>query len=319
MAMHKKRIFDKLTANYAAVTGVSNAYVCPLCLRSTFSSVRDPGLSWDHVPPQSIGGRLQLPVCSGCNWTAGRTIEADLDRHVKKLGFLSTYGVAEAVILEFPGTGIRHRNALSIQDGTIRLVGRDEANIPEATHQAEAALAKAFAEGSKFVVARDPRLTWSRKYLECAFLKAAYLFLFSRCGYGAILQAPFELVRHQIAAPDSDVVQPLVRKGEKRTKPRRMELAVVNAGQNDECLVVYFGGFKLDTDTIVLLPTPGDADLRKYHRARDSVKAAKTFSFTPEACAEGRGGPGGSVRRGGAGRRGAGRSTERSDNGWRTD
>lgn len=282
-AAQRERIFNRLTANYAAVTGVSSTYVCPLCLRSTFSDVHDPGLNWDHVPPRSIGGTLELPTCSVCNCTAGGTIEKNLDRHVKKLGLLSTHGMADAVILSFPGTGIRHRNVLSIQQGTITLVGREEANSPQATEQAQTAFAKAFAEGSHFVIASDPDLAWGRKYLECAFLKAAYLFLFRRCGYAAILQAPFELVREQVAAPDSHLVEPLVVKGEKRTERRRMELAVVNAGQNDECLVVYFGGFKLDTDTIVLLPIPGDADLRKYHRARDSFKAAKTIAFTPGA------------------------------------
>jgi hypothetical protein len=193
--MDQHRIFERLAANHAAVTGVSDTYVCPLCLGSTFTSVRDAELTWDHVPPESIGGRLQVPVCSHCNWAAGATIEADLSRYARRLDFAAVYGTAAPVVLKFPGTGVSHRNALKSQEGAIMLVGREEANAPEATREAESALTKALQQGTGFTIRDDASLMWRPTYLECAFLKAAYLFLFLRRGYSAILSVPFELVR----------------------------------------------------------------------------------------------------------------------------
>jgi HNH endonuclease len=51
-------------------------YGCPLCLR-LFPRDQIDRLSLDHVPPESVGGKLKVLTCEECNNTAG----AELDSH----------------------------------------------------------------------------------------------------------------------------------------------------------------------------------------------------------------------------------------------
>jgi hypothetical protein len=278
--MKNERVLEKLAADYAAVTGVARTYLCPLCLDKEFTSVTDKGLTWDHVPAKRIGGQLQIPVCRPCNSRAGATIEAHLDRYVRRLAFTEKYGKAAPVIMTMPGTGVRHRQALSRRDGALVFVGRDEANPPDATNQMEDALKNAFQENSRLTIKTDTRLTWSQRSIECAFIKAAYLAVFWRLGYHAILSEAFEPVRRQIAAPDSDVMKRFVAQATRTADDRRIKLGVINRGQDSECLLVYFQGFEMDTDTAVLVPVPSDVRLRKYEKAGEGFKPGKTFETT---------------------------------------
>ena len=52
-------------------------YVCPLCVHA-FPSIDD--LSFEHAPPESVGGREVCLTCKSCNNTAGAGVDKELRR-----------------------------------------------------------------------------------------------------------------------------------------------------------------------------------------------------------------------------------------------
>jgi hypothetical protein len=108
----------------------------------------------------------------------------------------------------------------------------------------------------------DLRLAYSRRRVEIAWLKAAYLAVFWFLGYGAILDAAFVPVRHQIQNVDNTALPVFVGARPRTSSERAVELAIVHEPRS--ALLVGFTGFNLGRDVLVFLPAPGDAGLVNY-------------------------------------------------------
>ena len=52
-----------------------NGYACPICML-IFPQELSGGLTVDHVPPKSIGGRRMVLTCRTCNSVAGSDADA---------------------------------------------------------------------------------------------------------------------------------------------------------------------------------------------------------------------------------------------------
>jgi len=92
MSKHRKKkekIFDVYSQNFAFVKKhpniiiepeILNSYMCPLCLNQftkvdLSDNVENP-LTFEDVPPKSMGGKPKILTCKVCNSTAGYELDA---------------------------------------------------------------------------------------------------------------------------------------------------------------------------------------------------------------------------------------------------
>lgn len=264
--MDKESFFKEFEASYLAATGANEGYVCPLCLEA-FTASED--LTWEHVPPESVGGRRLVLVCPPCNHVVGGTVDKHFDRLKNWLDFSAAYPGTTSAILGHGGT--RLRIALADDETTVRIDERQDIDQKEAAMQSEkflhALAAPGGTEGKEIELTwPDTRYAWNQKYLEVAFLKAAYLAIFRDLKYAAILSKAYDAVRQQVREPNRSILPLFVRKTTAlSTKPVIKPLW--HTGPGYEAFLVYFGGFATGADTVVLLPTPDDDDLTKYRGA----------------------------------------------------
>lgn len=89
--------YYKIVFKHEEVIEPHLVYVCPLCLKNflLFTKERQYGSSLfnlDHIPPESVGGTLELMMCEPCNNRAGTSFEYELKAKMKfeasKLGYV---------------------------------------------------------------------------------------------------------------------------------------------------------------------------------------------------------------------------------------
>lgn len=276
--MNKRHVFTESRSNYHSVTGTDRGYVCPLCL-DAFTAPKD--LTWEHVPPQSVGGRRLVLTCHRCNHVVGGTVDKHFDRLKNWLRFSAAYPGTTSAILGHGGT--RLRIALADDGTTVRIDARQDVDQRKAAVQSEkflhALAAPGGTEGKEIKLTwPDARYAWSQKHLEVAFLKSAYLAVFGDLGYGAILSKSYDPVRQQVREPSESIMPLFVRKTT-RVSDKPFILRLRLSGEDFAAFLVYFGGFKTGADSVVLVPTPNDHDLGEYRRALAAAEASVTIPF----------------------------------------
>ncbi|MBM3302020.1 MAG: hypothetical protein FJY85_18980, partial [Deltaproteobacteria bacterium] len=208
----KKRLYAELFSKSLQVaTGESGLYRCPLCL-AAFAVVDADSLTWDHYPPQSIGGRDRgaVLVCQDCRrrWNH---VDAELVPLMRREEFDRLYPGMEPIVLRIPNDtyvqGLRHREAIGIQEDSVRLIGRPEHNAEEATQRLTQFLDQVASEGKwnglKVTVSVDPSLAYSGRRVEHSFLKAAYLAAFDCLGHPYVLSPALDTIRRQMREPEA--------------------------------------------------------------------------------------------------------------------
>lgn len=80
--------------NGKAIPFTGKVFVCPLCCKNLYhhdykkKSLKDY-VTFDHVPPKSVGSMYKVPVCNKCNSTLGTTIDSHLKKEIAMHAFLS--------------------------------------------------------------------------------------------------------------------------------------------------------------------------------------------------------------------------------------
>ena len=199
----RSRWFD-LGADALAVVrpNLPRGYACPLCLR-LFSTPE--GLSVEHCPPKSVGGRPRILTCTGCNSPHGHKLdafirtEADMAeiragrRSVR--GRLTQYGKRLNADITFgpaPGIVVHEGNNPKAVDAALGLVQRDieaRAIPPEITLE--------------FAVRHNARKA------DIAWLRAGYLYAFAAFGYSYLLRSCSRPIADQIARPGEELLPAL--------------------------------------------------------------------------------------------------------------
>lgn len=180
-------------------------YICPLCCRVFLQLAAETGeLTFEHVPPRSLGGRELVLTCSTCNGSAGTRLDHEMLTYEQALDF--GQGTLSRPVRVTLRVGEYTLNSEMIAaNGSIEIKGISAANHPDAPTQLSSELEKRIVENtwdeSRFSVTLDKGYH-SRK-VEVGWLRVAYLIAFAALGYQYILHPALRAVRLQVADPDT--------------------------------------------------------------------------------------------------------------------
>ncbi len=264
----KLREFDSFSESLKVASGEEGKYRCPICLRS-FQYGELSKLTWDHFPPEKIGGSKRVLVCRDCNvGLGGRLLESNLPRYQKRSEFEKEF--PGHLPMKYSSGGIVIRGAVRASPDKIEFHPRTEDKFESAREQFKGDLEEAHTEnkwdGKQFSLSTDKELSYSKQYLELAFLKSAYLASFKFFGYPYILQEPLEKIRGQILKPNDNVLGCFSIARPNQCEGRIIRLSYISAPVSLASFLITFEGFKIDRDFGVFLPLPGDHKLSIYSK-----------------------------------------------------
>lgn len=285
----KDRYAQRFAKSLQIVKGSNQLYACPLCLIS-FPVSEAQSLTWDHYPPQSIGGRdsdIAL-VCQTCRDKWDR-FDAEINRLKKYEDFERQFPGMEPIKMQVLGVprarGLRHRAAICIETNTIKILGRDDKNSRDGTDRLieslNALTVGSTSGGVSFQLHSDNTLTYNREWIERSFLKAAYLAAFDGLGYPYILSSCFDSIRQQVANPELNILF-----GHTWTFPpsqSRAERQIILAYVYDPfpltSLAVFFVGYELKHTFVTFLPLPSFANLLSYERLTETLRGISYIAY----------------------------------------
>jgi hypothetical protein len=223
-------------------------YACPICAR-WFASIED--LTFEHAPPNSLGGREVTLTCVECNSTAGHELDAEL-RRAQDVRDWSRARHPKPLRGRFEFEGIPLNVDVDWTPDGVTVVGIPSLNDPANTAAQQAAFERIAASDEPY---QEPmRFSFAgyrEQHARVALLRSAYIAAFARLGYRYALRPTLEVVREQILDPDAELIERFslhrAEPVERRAiawiaKPRVLESVVV---QIDDHLV-FLPGAKLD-------------------------------------------------------------------------
>lgn len=238
--------------------GDGDSYVCPLCLWGFNKHAVDTAdLTIEHVPPASLGGQGILLTCRNCNTTSGRTLDSEMVKRDRFRRFTDTI---------FRGDSSYHGPAVLESAG-------ERFNVELYRNGKFIVLANNLGRNSPATVERWKEKRLMNFQLSCGVryhptqaalgdLRTAYLAAFALLGYRYVLQPAFNIVREQIIAPESRLIQAFSFVLDPGTTINRQ----VFEFSNPHCI-----GVQLDR-VVVLLPVPGSSD-DLYNRLASKYRA----------------------------------------------
>lgn len=186
-----------------------HCYACPLCL-TLHGAPQRVTLTIEDVPPKSLGGKPLVLTCRSCNSRSGHALDIHMLNYEALFDFAQgTMPVPRDGQLRL--SGLRVNVAFQADGETVTMrVLPDGRNNRRGTAAALDTLMNELRSGERWREATF-NLTLGRGFKERApaigWLRSAYLVLFARLGYAYIARPDFELVRRQIADPDSELLE----------------------------------------------------------------------------------------------------------------
>ncbi|MGZ5118889.1 MAG: HNH endonuclease [Burkholderiales bacterium] len=195
----KKQMFARAKASFANIVKPSvEGYLCPICLKLIPNI---DGVTIEHVPPKSLGGKKLCLTCRTCNSTAGHSIDSAMFREHGMRSFLSPSGHRTRVKVDLGG---RILNAEMSQDP-------DAINIQILANQNNPVVEEEFKDNmTDGGEGRTINVTiwggYRQREADVGYLKTAYLAAFSKFGYRWILTAEMEPIRQQVRSPREVII-----------------------------------------------------------------------------------------------------------------
>ena len=265
---------------------------CPICLvpftRDAVENGQDVTL--EHVPPRAVGGSERCLTCTGCNKSAGQTVDQAAARRKREAIDAET---GRGIKVELDVCGTKHTTYLS-PDG-IEKSDLDTRLL--SSPDVESFLKRMESKGQKTVllaqITRGPNwdvskgITISAKKpsphrIAVSWLRSAYLLVFCLLGPSGYRYAQSEAlrpIRDQILNPDTDIVPPLLCNIPLLGLPK--ELIFINKWQHPYCWIVKIG------DLGVLLPHGGSADhYKKVQDLPDKILPKELIGWYPRKFGE---------------------------------
>ena len=116
--------------------GLQPYYVCPTCLVAwPEAALQARVLTAEHVPPESIGGKVLVLTCARCNHQAGHEVDSHLRKEADLYEFATGQGSFQQRRASLETQSGRVPIRLSIEGGSIQAFAVPEAVKPE-THKA---------------------------------------------------------------------------------------------------------------------------------------------------------------------------------------
>jgi hypothetical protein len=210
----RERFFRAGVEGWRRVTGADReTYVCPLCEGSFGREALDSReLTLEHVPPESVGGRLLTLTCRPCNSVAGHTIDSEVHRRDQLLdmnrAIFSKVGVfSTKARLEIDGIPLNVH--LDVRDGSLTVEVHEVINDP-AQFQAQMEHLRTMKESGKVqevLLQLTPRLRFHIWRSQISDLRSAFLACFAGFGYSWAMLPSLDPIREQIRTPNTKLVQ----------------------------------------------------------------------------------------------------------------
>lgn len=183
-------------------------YACPCCLVAyPREAVAADLLSFEDVPPKSVGGRPLLLTCKRCNNTAGSDFDSHAATRAEAEDFVRGRITGRSLRMTSHVDGIPLRGTAQWTDNGIQLVGMPERNDPKV----QAAHLEAL---DAYVESGNPRpshsFTVHTRFNEArariSWIRAAYLAAFAALGWNYIFRGVMDPYRKQLQQPDVSIV-----------------------------------------------------------------------------------------------------------------
>lgn len=286
---------QRFATSLYVVTQEADIYACPLCL-TRVDLTKIESLTWDHYPPQSIGGRDRdtVLICEECRKRWDR-IDAQVNVVKKHHEFHRQFPDATPARIRYSDVsgrpGPKIRVALSPHEEGIRTVARPGSNSPQLINHINQIEQELKASGrlinQPVVLETDQDLSFDQRVVERAFLKAAYLAAFNCLGYPYILSPALALVRQQMLDPTVEVF------------PYRTAFSPFNEAADREVVTAYiqnppqlagfgiiFEGYNLSNDFMVILPGREALLLPDYSYLDQKMHPNLSIEFHAFHCSE---------------------------------
>ena len=190
---------------------LERCYICPLCLRMLTPQelAGNPNLlSREHVPPEALGGSPICLTCRDCNSRAGRELDVHWQARLEQIRFAQGT-MQRAIQAHLTRDGKRISARVLRSPGSILIWMVPAASDPSALSAYSAHLDQQIAAGQtrfdlgEISVGRGCR----RDPAQVAELRAAYLSAFALFGYSFALRPALDIIRSQIAAPETRMIR----------------------------------------------------------------------------------------------------------------
>jgi hypothetical protein len=174
-------------------------YICPLCTQNFILIEKSVGFVWtteftfDHFPPESVGGKHQMLVCKKCNSDAGSAYDFSLKEKLSRMSFenkiISSEIKATSQISNVPGN---YKSAFFINDKNemeIDFKPSDNMHVPFVDQWLENS--KTNSDWEVKITIQNP----DDARVSKAMVKASYLFCFANWGYDFVYSPAGEMIR----------------------------------------------------------------------------------------------------------------------------
>lgn len=252
-------------------------YVCPLCL-TLFEEPDFKSLTFEDVPPKSLGGRPLLLTCKECNGRAGGT--AGVDTHAGRMEAARRFlqrRMTKPVIARMRVKDLDLNVSVQSSEAATRVVGLGDQNPPGRTDQLREILEDAAQRGApmpKFTLS-FPQFSYSRGRASVSWLRTAYLAAFAVLGYRYVLRACLEPVRAQIRKPEEEAL-PRFHLVKPEFPDSQRAVIVIGSPEWARGLVVQMG------PNLITLPFL-DGDVGYHERVSQEGLAAGSVQFRGKA------------------------------------
>ena len=191
---------------------IGDKYVCPLCRKAFDRGQIDTDLSFEHAPPESVGGRAVALTCRRCNNRAGTELDSEmLRRHRAQqlaLGGSMTLERVEATIEDKVARG-----QLTFGPNRFNFVPIDRQNKPEDLRQhfeVSDQWARDRMPGHEIMLSIPVQANPLRANLS--WMRSAFVAAFATFGYLYTFQPAFDKLLTQIQNPNdhSDIPLPIL-------------------------------------------------------------------------------------------------------------
>lgn len=230
----KKIIFEKYSRNLSWVKehpdisfepDFDNGYVCPLCFEVFTEHDLNPDsnnpLTFDHTPPEALGGKTGILTCKKCNSQSGGMLDVQLLKRLEEIDFFEMTPnaqmrielhqdnkrvAADFTVTDTQGLVInlsrRHSNPKNVDaflnSKKYSFKPIDSKTTEENFHE--------YGFNWRIDFAMNPLLQSDERRSEIALLKIAYLLAFQHLGNSFLVNPGLYKVRQQIQNPDKEIL-----------------------------------------------------------------------------------------------------------------
>ncbi|HMJ46804.1 MAG TPA: HNH endonuclease [Ferruginibacter sp.] len=201
------------------------AYLCPLCFdpftRESLNPACANPLTFDHNPPESLGGKQGVLTCKNCNSKAGHDLDNQLLARLNELDFIELNPNSKArTTLESDNYKVT-TDIFIDKDKTFKInIDRKNSNPKHvdnflANKKYTYKGINSFLENDNLL---ESGLNWQLNFkmkvptksiernAEIALLKIAYLYAFQKFGNGFLINGGLYKVREQILNPEKNIL-----------------------------------------------------------------------------------------------------------------